>query len=81
MNEVTLGQFMGFYKDFQIPLSKAKITEVFKKCSLNHKAQKFEQFVGSIKKIGVEINKEKSTELKIKLRDVQKKLKEIKNQY
>lgn len=42
MNEVDLGEYMKFCKDFEIPLSKSKITEVFKKTSINHKPHKFE---------------------------------------
>jgi hypothetical protein len=44
MNEIDLGEFMKFCTDFQIPLAKPKITEIFKKCSINHKPHKFEQF-------------------------------------
>jgi hypothetical protein len=51
MNEIDLGEFAIFCKDFSIPLSKSKITEIFKKCSINHKPQKFEQFHNSIIKI------------------------------
>lgn len=59
MNEVNLGEFMIFCKDFNIPLSKAKLTEIYKKSSLNHKPHKFEQFYQSMTRIGVEINKSK----------------------
>ena len=44
MNEVDLGEFMIFCKDFQIPLTKSKLTEIFKKTSINHKPHKYEQF-------------------------------------
>ena len=33
---------MGFAKDFGVNLSKMKLTEVYKKCSVNHKPHKFE---------------------------------------
>ena len=42
MNEVDLGEFMIFCKDFKIPIIKPKLTEIFKKCSINHKPHKFE---------------------------------------
>lgn len=42
MNEVDLGEYMSFCKDFQIPLSKSKLTEIFKKASIAHKPHKFE---------------------------------------
>ena len=42
MNEVDLGEYMIFCKDFQIPLTKSKLTEIFKKTSINHKPHKFE---------------------------------------
>lgn len=57
MNEVDLGEYMKFCKDFEIPLSKAKLTEIFKKCSQNHKPHKFEHFYASMGKIGTEMNK------------------------
>ena len=57
MNEVDLGEFMIFCKDFKIPLSKPKLTEIFKKASVNHKPHKFEQFYASMIRVGAELNK------------------------
>lgn len=42
MTQIDLGEFMGFAKDFGVNLSKMKLTEVYKKCSVNHKPHKFE---------------------------------------
>jgi len=42
MNEVNLGEFYSFCKDFKIPVPKSRITEVFKRASINHKPHKFE---------------------------------------
>ncbi|CDW91270.1 UNKNOWN [Stylonychia lemnae] len=75
MNEVDLGEYTKFCKDFEIPLSKAKITEIFKKCSINHKPHKFEQFYNSMGKIGQEINKDKLEELNIKIKEIGKQIK------
>jgi hypothetical protein len=51
MNEVDLGEYTIFCKDFNIPLSKSKITEVFKKSSTNHKPLKFENFYNSFGRV------------------------------
>ena len=65
MNEVDLGEFQKFCKDFQIPLSKSKLTEMFKKSSVNHKPHKFEQFYVAMGKLGFEINRNKLEEINI----------------
>jgi len=44
MNEIDLGEFTKFCSDFNVPLTKPKITEIFKKTSINNKSHKFEQF-------------------------------------
>jgi len=62
MNEINIGEFMMFCKDFRIPLSKAKITEIFKKCSISHRPHKFDQFMESLSRLGTEINKSKIEE-------------------
>ena len=73
MNQVDLGEFMVFCKDFSVKLNKAKITEVFKKCSVNHKPLKFEHFQKAINKLGIELNKKK-------IEDIDKKINEINRQ-
>jgi hypothetical protein len=72
MNEVDLGEYMKFCKDFEVPLSKAKITEIFKKTSINHKPHKFEQFFSSTARLGREINNEKLYQIEQRLRDIQR---------
>jgi hypothetical protein len=72
MNEVDLGEFMSFCKDFSIPLLKAKLTEIFKKSSINHKPHKLEQFTSAIAKIGLELNKSKIDDASAKLGEVTK---------
>lgn len=80
MNEVDLGEFMKFCKDFEIPLSKAKLTEIFKKSSINHKPHKIEQFTNSLGKIGQELNKIKLEELYQRVKEVNKLLKQKLNE-
>ena len=63
MTEIDLGEYMKFCKDFQIPLTKAKIQEIFKKCSNGHRPHKIDQFTSSITKLGTEINKQKILEI------------------
>lgn len=74
MNEVDLGEYMIFCKDFQIPLSKAKLTEIFKKSSVNHKPHKFDQFYGSLTRIGIELNKAKLEDISQRLMSLNKAL-------
>ena len=74
MSQIDLGEFMKFCKDFEIPLPKLKIQEVFKKsCVMGHKPLKYEQFDGSLTRLAVEINK-------VKLQQINQKLKIIDNQ-
>ena len=55
MSQIDLGEFMKFCKDFEIPLPKLKIQEVFKKsCIMGHKPLKFEQFDGSLTRLAVD---------------------------
>lgn len=72
MNEVDLGEYMIFCKDFRIPLTKNKITEIFKKTSINHRPHKFEQFYNSIGKLAKEVNKSKIEEVNNKLSELNK---------
>ena len=79
MNEVDLGEYMIFCKDFQIPLSKAKLTEIFKKASLNHKPHKFEQFFNSLTRIGNEMNKVKIDDINVRTSEINKALRKKKS--
>ena len=75
MSQIDLGEFMKFCKDFEIPLPKIKIQEVFKKsCVMGHKPLKFEQFDGSLTRLAVEINKVKLQELEKKLKIIDKQI-------
>jgi hypothetical protein len=56
MNQVDLGEFIAFTKDFQVALPKSKITEVFKKCSVSHRPHKLPQFASAIDRLGQEIH-------------------------
>ena len=68
MEEIDLGEFMKFCKDFEIPLSKAKQQEVFKKSSASHKPLKIEQFNIAITRIATEMNKQRLLEVNLKLK-------------
>jgi hypothetical protein len=64
MSQIDLGEFMKFCKDFEIPLPKLKIQEVFKKsCVMGYKPLKYEQFDGSLTRLAVEINRLKVQEV------------------
>jgi hypothetical protein len=75
MNEVDLGEYMSFCKDFQVPLPKSKLTEIFKKSSVAHKPHKFEQFYDSMTRIGREMNRIKLDEVNQRLKEVNRILK------
>lgn len=68
MNEIDLGEFMKFCKDFEIPLNKLKQQEVFKKSSDGHRPLKLEQFTNAITRLGLEINCAKINEVNSKLK-------------
>ena len=63
MEEIDLGEFMKFCKDFQIPLPKAKQQEIFKKSSASHKPLKIEQFHQALGRIATEMNKQRLFEV------------------
>lgn len=72
-NILDLGEFLIFSKDFQLPLNKKKIIEIFKKTSsLRQLPVNFEEFCEVIKKIGVEINNEKIAGVKKRLKEIRK---------
>lgn len=74
MNEVSLGEYLSFCKDFKVPLSKQKVTEIFKKSSDSHKPLKFENFTNSLTKIGVEFTKYKIEETNKKLSEIEREI-------
>lgn len=59
MSEIDLGEFMKFCKDFEIPLTKVKLQEVYKKFATGLRTQKIEQFTNSIARLGIEMNKQR----------------------
>jgi hypothetical protein len=59
MNQIDLGEFTAFCKDFEIPLSRVEITKAYHRSSTDHKALNFEQFYKVILRLGVVINNEK----------------------
>jgi hypothetical protein len=71
MNEVNLGEYYSFCKDFKIAIPKSRITEIFKRASINHKPHKFEQFLNSISMLAVEMTKTKLEETHRKLMDIE----------
>lgn len=72
-NILDLGEFLIFSKDFQIPLNKKKIIEIFKKTSsLRQLPVNFDEFREWLDKIGVEINNERIHEIKARLKELRK---------
>lgn len=67
MNQVDLGEFTSFCKDFEIPISRVQVTRCFKQCSNNNKPLEFEHFYKGILRLGVELNKVKIDEVSKKL--------------
>ena len=73
MTQVDLGEFMSFSKDFKIPLTKAKLTEVFKKCSINHRPLKFPEFLKALDRVSIEWNNLRISDLTKRLEELLKK--------
>lgn len=65
---------MTFVKDFSIPLPVPKAAEIFKKCAVNNKPLQMEQFLKAINRMSLEENK-------LKIGEIDKKLKKIKKSY
>ena len=70
MEEIDLGEFMKFCKDFQIPLPKAKQQEIFKKSSASHKPLKIEQFHQALGRVATEMNKQRLFEVSQRLKQL-----------
>jgi hypothetical protein len=72
-NILDLGEFLIFTKDFQIPLNKKKIIEIFKKTSsLRQLPVNFEEFCEAVEKIGIEINIERINAIKKRLKELKR---------
>lgn len=68
MNQVDLGEFTAFCKDFEVPLPRIEVTRAYHQCSLNHKPLNFEQFYKAILRVGVVINNDKIKKLEQRLK-------------
>ena len=72
-NLLDLGEFLIFCNDFQIPLNKKKVIEIFKRSSkLRQLPIVFDEFLEAIDKIGIEINNEKISNIKKRLKEIAK---------
>lgn len=68
MSKVDLGEYMKFCKDFDIPLSKIKLQEVFKKfCSFSRNLD-IEEFKSILGRLGIEMNQQRIKDIKMKLK-------------
>lgn len=68
MNSImNIGEYMKFCKDFDIKISKPKITEIFKKFATNSIEMTFSQFKLSIPRLWVELGAEEITLLQKRL--------------
>jgi Ca2+-binding EF-hand superfamily protein len=64
-DNLDLGEFLMFTRDFQIPLNKKKIIEVFKKTSsLRQLPVSFDEFCEVLNKVSIELNIEKINAVK-----------------
>lgn len=72
LSNINIGEFMKFCKDFNIPLSKIKCTEVFKKTAKNSKDMFLEDFKSSLPKLLIMKKKEEQEELEKRLKEVKK---------
>lgn len=72
LSNLNMGEFMKFCKDFQIPLSKTKCAEVFKKSAKNSKEMFLEHFKDSLPKLIAMKNKDQIEAYEKRLKDVRK---------
>jgi hypothetical protein len=70
MQELGLGDFVIFCKDFDIKLSKAKITEIYKRQQVNNKNLKFDQFVACLMKVAHHLNDQKIEEIITRIKEI-----------
>jgi hypothetical protein len=72
-DNLDLGEFLMFARDFQIPLNKKKTIEVFKKTSsLRQLPVSFDEFCEVLNKVSIELNIEKINAVKKRLREIRK---------
>ena len=70
MNQIDLGEFTSFCKDFEIPLSRTHITRCFKQCSSNGKPLEFEHFYKGVLRLGAEMHTQQIEDLEKKLKSM-----------
>lgn len=72
ISNLNLGEYMKFWKDFEIPWNKVKIAEIFKKIATNSKELFFEEFKNTLWKLFENRNLEEIDKLKKRLREIRK---------
>lgn len=72
LSNLNLGEYMKFVKDFNIPCSKTKTAEVFKKIATNSKELYFEDFKNTLWKLFEMRDNEEIDKLKKRLREIKK---------
>ena len=72
LSNMNMGEFMKFWKDFSIPLSKTKWAEVFKKTAKNSKEMFLDNFKMALPKLIFMKQKEHQEELEKRLKEVKK---------
>ena len=70
ISNLNIGEFVRFCVDFTIPLTKANITAVFKRCALNSKEMFFDHFIKGLE----ELFREKS---KVEVDDMNKRVRAL----
>jgi hypothetical protein len=63
-----LAEFSKFCIEFEIPITKAKIVELFKKNASNRRDMSYSEFKNSLEKIGQEMNNSKKENLQKKIK-------------
>lgn len=72
LSNLNLGEYIKFSKDFSIPVSKVKVTEIFKKIATNSKELYFEDFKNTLWKLFEARDIEEGDKLKKRLRELKK---------
>ena len=69
---LTMGEFIIFWKDFYIPLSKVKWAKVYKLAATRSKEMDLDQFSEAINKLFVESYNEEIEKLERRLQEIRK---------
>jgi len=62
--------YHAFCKDFKLPVSSAKVTELWKKASVNHQPHTFDQFFESMRQLGKSLQTAQITALRKRSGDI-----------